>query len=66
MNKLYVTINHSNYKNYEQNKEYEITAIKTIGNGSYGFIFLTDQNDVIKIIPENTNELRDDYTDFME
>ena len=66
MNKLYVIINHSNLKNYEQNKEYEITAIKTIGNGSYGFIFLTDQNDVIKIIPENPNESRDDYTDFME
>lgn len=66
MNKIYVTINHTNLINYEQNKEYEITAIKTIGNGGYGFIFLTNQFDVIKIIPENPNESRDDYTDFME
>jgi hypothetical protein len=66
MNKLFVNIHHSNLKNYEINKEYEITAIKSIGNGGYGFIFLTNQNDVIKIIPENPDESKDDYFDFTE
>ena len=66
MNKISVNIYHSNLKNYEINKVYEITAIKSIGNGSYGYIFLTSQYDVIKLIPENPNELKDDYTDFTE
>jgi hypothetical protein len=66
MNKLFVNIHHSNLKNYEINKNYEITAIKSIGNGGYGFIFLTNQNDVIKIIPENPDESKDDYFDFTE
>jgi serine/threonine protein kinase len=66
MNKLYIYIHHSNLQIYEKNKEYEITAIKSIGNGGYGYIFLTNQYDVIKIIPENPNELRDDYYDFTE
>jgi serine/threonine protein kinase len=66
MNKLYINIHHSNLQNYEKNKEYEITAIKSIGNGGYGYIFLTNQYDVIKIIPENPNESRDDYYDFTE
>lgn len=66
MNKIFATIHYSNLRNYEINKEYEITAVKTIGNGSYGYIFLTSQNDVIKIIPENPNELINDYTDFSE
>jgi serine/threonine protein kinase len=66
MNKLYLNINHSNLKNYEVNKEYEITAIKSIGNGGYGYIFLTDQHDVIKIIPENPEESIDNYFDFTE
>ena len=66
MNKLYINIHHSNLENYEINKEYEITAIKSIGNGGYGYIFLTNQYDVIKIIPENPNESRDDYYDFSE
>ena len=66
MNKISVNIYHSNLKNYEINKVYEITAIKSIGNGSYGYIFLTSQYDVIKLIPENPNELKDGYTDFTE
>jgi serine/threonine protein kinase len=66
MNKLYIYIHHSNLQIYEKNKEYEITAIKSIGNGGYGYIFLTNKYDVIKIIPENPNELRDDYYDFTE
>lgn len=66
MNKISVNIYHSNLKNYEINKVYEITAIKSIGNGSYGYIFLTNQYDVIKIIPENPNESKDDYSDFTE
>jgi serine/threonine protein kinase len=66
MNKISVNIYHSNLKNYEINKVYEITAIKSIGNGSYGYIFLTNTYDVIKLIPENPNELKDDYTDFTE
>jgi len=66
MNKLFINIHHSNLQNYITNKEYEIIAIKTIGNGGYGYIFLTNQNDVIKIIPENPNELKDDYSDFTE
>ena len=66
MNKISVNIYHSNLKNYEINKVYEITAIKSIGNGSYGYIFLTSQYDVIKLIPENPNQLKDDYTDFTE
>ena len=66
MNKISVNIYHSNLKNYEINKVYEITAIKSIGNGSYGYIFLTNTYDVIKIIPENPNESKDDYTDFTE
>lgn len=66
MNKISVNIYHSNLKNYEINKVYEITAIKSIGNGGYGFIFLTNQHDVIKLIPENPNESKDDYSDFTE
>jgi len=66
MNKIYVNINHSNLQNYEINKIYEITAIKSIGNGGYGYIFLTNQNDVIKIIPENPDEEKEDYSDFSE
>jgi len=66
MNKLNINIHHSNLKSYEINKEYEITAIKSIGNGGYGYIFLTNQYDVIKIIPENPNESKDDYYDFSE
>jgi hypothetical protein len=66
MNKISVNIYHSNLKNYEINKVYEITAIKTIGNGGYGFIFLTNTYDVIKLIPENPNESKDDYSDFTE
>ena len=66
MNKLFVNIHHSNIKNYETNKNYEIIAVKPIGNGGYGFIFFTTQNDVIKIIPENPFEARDDYSDFTE
>ena len=66
MNKLYINIHHSNLQIYETNKKYEITAIKSIGNGGYGYIFLTNQYDVIKIIPENPNESRDDYYDFSE
>lgn len=66
MNKLFVNIHHSNFKNYETNKNYEIIAVKPIGNGGYGYIFLTTQNDVIKIIPENPFEARDDYSDFTE
>jgi serine/threonine protein kinase len=66
MNKLFATIHYSNLQNYEINKEYEITAVKSIGNGGYGYIFLTNQNDVVKIIPENPNESKDDYTDFPE
>jgi hypothetical protein len=66
MNKISVNIYHSNLKNYEINKVYEITAIKSIGNGSYGYIFLTNTYDVIKLIPENPNESKDDYTDFTE
>ena len=66
MNKISVNIYHSNLKNYEINKVYEITAIKSIGNGSYGYIFLTNAYDVIKLIPENPNESKDDYTDFTE
>jgi serine/threonine protein kinase len=66
MNKLYINIHHSNLINYEINKEYEITAIKSIGNGGYGYIFLTNQNDVIKIIPENPDESKDNYFDFTE
>ena len=48
MNKIFVNIKHSNLQNYETKKDYELIAIKTIGNGGYGFIFLTNQNDVIK------------------
>lgn len=66
MNKISVKIHHSNLQNYETNKDYEITAVKTIGNGGYGFIFLTTQNDVVKLIPENPFESRDDYSDFTE
>jgi len=66
MNKLYINIHHSNLENYEINKEYEITAIKSIGNGGYGYIFLTNNYDVIKIIPENPSESKDDYYDFTE
>jgi len=66
MNKLFATIHYSNLQNYEINKEYEITAVKSIGNGGYGYIFLTNHNDVIKIIPENPNDTRDDYSDFSE
>jgi serine/threonine protein kinase len=66
MNKIYINIINSNLKNYEINKQYEITAVKSIGNGGYGYIFLTNQYDVIKIIPENPNESRDDYYDFSE
>lgn len=66
MNKIYIEIKNSNLQNYETNKNYEITAVKTIGNGGYGFIFLTTQNDVIKLIPENPFESRDDYSDFTE
>ena len=66
MNKIYVNINHSNLKNYEINKLYEINAIKSIGNGGYGYIFLTNQYDVIKIIPENPDEEKEDYSDFSE
>ena len=66
MNKLNINIHHSNLKSYEINKEYEITAIKSIGNGGYGYIFLTNQYDVIKIIPENPDESKDDYYDFTE
>lgn len=66
MNKLNVYIHNSNLRNYETNIEYEINVIKTIGNGGYGYIFLTDKNDVIKIIPENPNESKDDYSDFTE
>lgn len=66
MNKIFVNIKHSNLQNYETNKDYEITAIKSIGNGGYGYIFLTNQNDVIKLIPENPFEIRDDYSDFTE
>jgi serine/threonine protein kinase len=66
MNKLYINIHHSNLQIYEINKEYEITAIKSIGNGGYGYIFLTNQYDVIKIIPENPNESKDNYSDFTE
>jgi len=66
MNKLYINIHHSNLQIYETDKEYEITAIKSIGNGGYGYIFLTNQYDVIKIIPDNPNESKDDYYDFTE
>ena len=66
MNKIFVNIKHSNLQNYETKKDYELIAIKTIGNGGYGFIFLTNQNDVIKLIPENPFEVRDDYSDFTE
>ena len=66
MNKLNISIHNSNLENYEINKIYEITTIKSIGNGGYGFIFLTNTYDVIKIIPENPNETRDDYSDFSE
>jgi len=66
MNKLYFNIHHSSLKNYEINKEYEITAIKSIGNGGYGYIFLTNQHEVIKIIPENPDESKDNYFDFTE
>jgi hypothetical protein len=66
MNKLYINIHHSNLKNYEINKEYEITAIKSIGNGGYGYIFLTNKDDVIKIIPENPDESKDNYFDYTE
>jgi serine/threonine protein kinase len=66
MNKICVNINHSNLQSYEINKIYEITAIKSIGNGGYGYIFLTNQYDVIKIIPENPNEEKEDYSDFSE
>jgi serine/threonine protein kinase len=66
MNKISVNIYHSNLKNYEINKVYEITAIKSIGNGGYGYIFFTNQHDVIKLIPENPNESKDDYSDFTE
>jgi serine/threonine protein kinase len=66
MNKLNLSIHHSNLENYEVNKECEITAVKSIGNGGYGYIFLTNKYDVIKIIPENPNESKDDYFDFKE
>lgn len=66
MNKLFIKIHHSNLKNYEINKEYEIYAVKSIGNGGYGYIFLTNHNDVIKIIPENPDESKDNYFDFTE
>ena len=66
MNKLYINIHHSNLENYEINKEYEITAIKSIGNGGYGYIFLTNHNDVIKIIPENPDESKDNYFDYTQ
>lgn len=66
MNKISINIHHSNLKNYEINKIYELTAVKSIGNGGYGYIFLTNQYDVIKIIPENPNELKDEYSDFTE
>ena len=66
MNKIYINIINSNLKNYEINKQYEINAVKSIGNGGYGYIFLTNQYDVIKIIPENPNESKDSYSDFSE
>jgi len=66
MNKISVIIYHSNLGNYEINKTFQITAIKSIGNGGYGYIFLTNQYDVIKIIPENPDEPKEDYTDFPE
>lgn len=66
MNKICVNINYSNLQNYEINKIYEITAIKSIGNGGYGYIFLTNKYDVIKIIPENPDEQKEDYSDFTE
>jgi len=66
MNKISVIIYHSNLQTYEINKTFQITAIKSIGNGGYGYIFLTNQYDVIKIIPENPDEPKEDYTDFPE
>jgi len=66
MNKISVIIHHSNLQNYEINKTFQITAIKSIGNGGYGYIFLTNQYDVIKIIPENPDEPKEDYTDYPE
>ncbi len=66
MNKISVNIYHSNLKNYEVNKIYEITAIKSIGNGGYGYIFLTNEFDVIKIIPENPDDAKDSYSDSSE
>lgn len=66
MNKISVIIYHSNLQTYEINKTFQITAIKSIGNGGYGYIFLTNQYDVIKIIPENPDEPKEDYTDFTE
>ena len=66
MNKISVIIHHSNLQTYEINKTFQITAVKSIGNGGYGYIFLTNQYDVIKIIPENPDEPKEDYTDFSE
>jgi hypothetical protein len=66
MNKLNIFIHNSNLVNYQINKEYELTAIKSIGNGGYGYIFLTNNYDVIKIIPENPIEPKDEYSDFSE
>jgi len=66
MNKICVNIYRSNLQNYELNKIVEITAVKSIGNGGYGYIFFTNTCDVIKLIPENPDETKENYSDFSE
>ena len=50
---------------YEENKYKQLKFVKKIGEGSYGLVFLLDNNHVIKIFKDSTlnntilNERRD-------
>ena len=66
MNKLSINITNSNIKNYELSKNYELILIKPIGNGAYGYIFYTQNNDVVKILCDNIYEEKDNISEYSE